>query len=155
MSKNYPAPPVTAVMPTDLLRIRLGRILEKGLEFHEFIWFGDQQKVKRYLKRHPEVVRAKMQSFAKFFDRAVPVKVLHQSEGGKRFDVEELRKMNPKMSDIKKLAGIEDRDEEQPEDLTQQWDYETNPAHVEDDEVEEVEFEIKGEMEETEDEDVV
>jgi len=99
---------------------KLNQILIAGLEFHEWIWFGPREEVRKFLKEQPEEARYKFASFAKFFDRVMPVKVLHQSMGSRgRLKPEDLAKLNLSEKALMRLAGVEEEPKPEPEDVHQ------------------------------------
>lgn len=94
--------------PNSLL---LGRILEAGIKFHDWLWSSDPDEIEKKLNQYPEGFRYKMASFAMFFNRAVPSKsmLFHgRLDGpGKKVTPEQLEKAGLSDEQLKKIAGVE------------------------------------------------
>lgn len=113
MAKNDQAIDVST-LPKSVVIVRANRILEAGLRFHEFLWFGKRDKVRKYLKENPEEARYKFASFNQWMSRALPVKILHQTTGpGQKVSPEDIAAMNPTPAELRKLAGLDRKDDDE------------------------------------------
>jgi hypothetical protein len=95
--------------PKNVLVIRLNRIMDAALQFHERLWFGNRRLMRKYLRDHPDEFRAKFASSTFFFNKALPTKILHQGSSGqpaKRVTADDFERMGLSMEDAKKLAGL-------------------------------------------------
>lgn len=90
---------------------KINAILAEGLKFQEFIHFADKETVQAFLKEYPEYSRYRFASFFRFFDRAMPVKVLHKTDRGDRITPEQIAKMNLTPKELMRLAGVGEPDD--------------------------------------------
>jgi len=94
------------ILPKSVVLVRLNRIMEAGLRYHEFLWFGPRDKVRKYLRENPDEARYKFASFSKFFDKAMPTKIIHQSDPNKKISADDIAEMKLTPQELRKLAGI-------------------------------------------------
>jgi len=106
---TYQPPAPTYGELADRLAIKMTQIVEKGLEFHEKIWGMGDKALDKYAADHGPGIKLKMQSFAMFYNKAVPSqgKLTVKHEGrGQGITAEDLVKMGIPVDTLKQLANM-------------------------------------------------
>jgi len=105
----YQPPAPTYGELADRLAIKMTQIVEKGLEFHEKIWNMKPDDLDKFVIDHSRGIKLKMQSFAMFYNKAVPsqgkLTVKHEG-GGQGITAEDLVKMGIPVDTLKQLANM-------------------------------------------------
>ena len=126
MAQNLPQSPTYGEL-ADRLQIKMTRIVEKGLEFHEKLWEMTPADLEKYAEEHADGIRLKMDSFRMFFSRAVPSKgqLTVKHEGGQGITAEDLTKMGGPLDTLKQLANMQVVDGEVVSDEVEDAEQET------------------------------
>jgi len=93
----------------DRLEIKMSRIVEMGLDFHEDIWNMTPAELDKYAANHGPGIKLKMESFRMFFARAVPTKghLTVEHKGGQGITPADLEKMGVPIDALKQLADMQ------------------------------------------------
>jgi len=97
------------IAPKDVMVMRLHRIFDAGLRFHESLWFARgkaRQLLRDNAKDYPEEFQAKQKSFALIMNKALPTKIQHDvlPHASNSVTPEQLEKAGLTMEQIKELA---------------------------------------------------
>jgi len=104
----YQPPAPTSTELADRLEIKMSRIVERGLEFHDKIWDMTPAELDKYIALNGRGIRLKMDSFRMFFARAVPTKghLTVEHKGGQGITPADLEKMGVPLDALKQLAEM-------------------------------------------------
>jgi len=106
---QYQPPAPTYGDLADRLQIKMTKIVEKGLEFHENIWTMTPEDLDKYAKDHSDGIKLKMESFRMFYNKAVPsqgkLTVKHEG-GGQGITADDLARMNIPVDTLRQLANM-------------------------------------------------
>jgi len=91
-------------------------IINAGLELHKQLWDAKDEteliKLEDHLNKYPATMRIKLASFALFFSRMAPIKILqkveHTNRPGQRVTAADLAEWGLTPAQLKKIAGIKD-----------------------------------------------
>ena len=89
-------------------------IIRAGLELHKQLWDpkdkAELDKLEKHLNKYPATMRIKLASFALFFSRVAPIKIMHQvpPRQGHRVTAADLAEWELTPAQLKKIAGIKD-----------------------------------------------
>jgi len=105
----YQPPAPTYGELADRLQIKMAKIVEKGLEFHEKLWTMTPEDLDTYAVKHSDGIKLKMESFRMFYNKQVPSQgrlVVKHEGGGQGVTAEDLAKMGIPVDTLKQLANM-------------------------------------------------
>jgi hypothetical protein len=96
------------IAPKDAFVMRLNRIFDAGLKFHESLWFARGQAridLRENIKLYPEEFNAKQRSFALIINKALPTKMeMKVVKENNAVTPDQLEKAGLTMEQIRELA---------------------------------------------------